>query len=377
MPGMINAHTHLAMTMFRGLADDRDLAGFLDRLLPAEAAVLDDRTVEVATRAAVAECIGAGITSALDMYFFPEAARRVSDESGFRLHNGPVFIEFPGPDARPFDQRLDWADAYLHTTCAFGSATWVQPHSTYLLDQSQLRDIAELATRHDARIHVHACETRIEIDQVRARHDRTPIEVLAEVGLLTDRTVLAHGVHLCDGDIALIAASRASVTHCPASNFKLASGIARVPELLATGVNVPLGTDGPASGNDLDLWMAMRLAAYVHKVHSDDPTVLRAAEVVAMATINGAVALGIDDQVGSLEVGKRADVVVLDARSPALTPMFDPHSAIAYAAGRADVRSVIIDGRVVLDERVHTTIDLDHAVAGLRALRPQVLDAVS
>jgi 5-methylthioadenosine/S-adenosylhomocysteine deaminase len=184
-------------------------------------------------------------------------------------------------------------------------------------------------------------------------------------------------VHLASSDIALIAESGASVTHNPASNCKLASGVARVPELHASTVNVALGTDGPASGNDLDLWMAMRLAAYLHKVHSDDPTVLPAADLVAMATINGARALGIDDLVGSLEVGKRADVVVLDARSPALSPMFDPHSTIAYAAGRGDVRTVIIDGRIVLDDRVHTTIELDSAVSELRQLQPRVMAALA
>lgn len=377
LPGLVNAHTHLAMTMFRGLADDRDLAGFLGRLLPAERAVLSAATVAAGTRLAVAECLLGGITTALDMYFFPEAAHEVAAEGGLRLHTGPVFIEFPGADRRPFPARVAWARTYVGSTAGgVGSTGWLQPHSTYLLSPAQLREIAALATELDARVHVHACETHEEIEQVRARHGCSPIALLADVGLLGPRTVLAHGVHLDAADIALVAGRGASVVHCPASNLKLASGVAPVAELDAAGVNVALGTDGAASANDLDLWMAMRLGGYAQKVRHGADT-LPAERLVRMATINGARALGIDHLVGSVEVGKRADLVVLDADSPSLNPVYEAASALAYAAGRGDVRQVLVDGRVVVDDGALVTIDRAAVAAEVRALAPLVLGAIA
>lgn len=375
LPGLVNAHAHLAMTMFRGLADDVDLGGFLARLVPAEGAVLSEQTVAAGTALAVAECLRAGITSVLDMYFFHEESERIATDAGLRLLTGPVFVEFPGADRRRFDDRIDWAASCLVNAAAAGNGRWLCPHSSYLLDEQQLTRIGDLAAAHGARIHTHACETAAELEQVRARHGRSPIETFRDTGLLGPRTVLAHGVHLTDSDIDLVATSGASVTHCPASNQKLASGFARVPELLAGGVTVALGTDGSASANDLDLWLAMRLAAYTQTAVNGAGAVT-AGDVLRMATIGGARALGIDHLVGSIETGKRADLVVLDASSPALTPVYDPVSTAAYAAGRGDVRHVLVDGRLVVEDRLLTTIDSEAAIAGVAALRPAIEDAV-
>jgi 5-methylthioadenosine/S-adenosylhomocysteine deaminase len=375
LPGLVNAHTHLAMTLFRGLADDVDLAGFLGRLVPAEAAVLSPATVAVGTRLALAELLRGGTTTALDMYFFPEAAHEVAVAAGFRLHSGPVFVEYDGPDAMPFPDRVRWACALAPQPFGIGSACWLEPHSTYLLSQDQLREIKALADETGARVHIHAAETRTELDLVRERHGRTPVQLLADVGLLGPRTVIAHGVHLDAADCALLAATGTSVTHCPASNQKLASGIAPVAELVEAGANVALGTDGAASANDLDVWFALRLAGYTQKVRHGAAT-LPAAALVRLATMGGARALGIDHLVGSVEVGKRADLVVLDGSSPSLTPVYDPVSALAYAAGRADVRWVVVDGRVVVDDRVLTTIDIEGAVAAARGVRTEVLAAI-
>lgn len=371
VPGLINAHTHLAMTMFRGLADDLDLEAFLARLLPAEGAVLSEETVAAGTALAIAECLRAGITSALDMYFFPEAATSVAASAGFDLRGGPVFVEFPGADARRFDERVDWATGLLAGTPA--DRRWVCPHSTYLLDEAQLVRVGRLAADAGARVHVHAGETAAEIAAVHGRHGRTPIEVLRDTGLLGAGTVVAHGVHVTDGDIDLLAAAGATVTHCPASNQKLASGFARVPDLLAAGVPVALGTDGAASANDLDPWLAMRLAAYPLTARVGVGRVA-AHDVVAMATTGGARALG-DPAVGSIIAGSRADLVVLDPSSPALAPAYDPVSTVAYAASRADVRWVVAGGRVVVDDRELTTIDVDAAIAAVRDLLPAVLAA--
>jgi 5-methylthioadenosine/S-adenosylhomocysteine deaminase len=368
VPGLVNAHTHLAMTMFRGLADDLDLERFLARVLPAEGAVLDDVSVAAATALAVAECLRSGITTALDMYFFPEASAAVAAAAGFDLRNGPVFVEAPGPDDRPFPERLEWAGELLASTPP--DQRWVAPHSAYLLDEDQLAAVGALAAATAARVHVHACETDAELAAVRARHGRTPIEVLRDTGLLGPDTVLAHGVHLTGDDIALIAAAGATVTHCPASNQKLGSGFAPVTELLAAGVPIALGTDGAASANDLDLLVAMRLAAYPLAARAG-PGTLSAHDVVAMATTGGARAAGTPDR-GSIEPGNRADLVVLDASSPSLTPSYDPVSTVAYAASRADVRWVVAGGKVVVDDRELVTIDVAAAVDAVRRLAPTI-----
>lgn len=374
MPGIVNAHTHLAMTLFRGLADDMNLEAFLDKLMPAEFAVLSPQAVTAGTRLAALESLRGGITSALDMYYFPDAIVNVGKETGMRILTGPTLLEFDGPEQLAFDARLEWSRRWLTSAGRFGK--WLGPHSTYLLSEEQLGRIATLASETGASIHVHAAETHGEMIQVATRHQgRTPVQVLHDTGLLS-HAVLAHGVHLSDVDIALVAEQGASVTHCPASNLKLASGFARVVDLLHAGVNVALGTDGPASGNDLDMWLAMRLAGYVQKNLSGDPAHLTAAQVVRMATLNGARALGIDDIVGSIEAGKRADLVVLDPRSPSLTPTFDAHVALAASAGRGDVRDVIADGRVVVHDRQVLTIDEDAVLAEAAEYASQIKAAV-
>jgi 5-methylthioadenosine/S-adenosylhomocysteine deaminase len=371
LPGLVNAHTHLAMTMFRGLADDLDLERFLSRLLPAEGALLSDETVAAGATLAIAESFLGGVTSALDMYFFPAASAGVAAATGFDLRQGPVFVELAGPDERPFADRLAWADDVLAATDP--SRRWVCPHSTYLLDEAQLAAVGALAAAHGARVHVHACETAAELALVRERHGRTPIEVLRDTGLLGPGTVLGHGVHLTDDDIALVATSGATVAHCPASNQKLASGFAPIPELLAAGVPVALGTDGAASANDLDLWLAMRLASYPLAARAGVGTVA-AADVLAMATTGGARAAGTSG-IGTVEVGTRADLVVLDPSSPSLTPAYDPVAAAVYAASRGDVRWVVAGGQLVVDDRRLTTLDVDAAIATVRDLGPRILAA--
>lgn len=359
-PGLVNAHTHLAMTLFRGYADDRSLQDFLDRLLPAESRVLSADHVRTGSRLAHAELLRAGCTSALDMYWWPEVSLDESTRSGLRLHTGPIFIGFDGPDATPFDVRLERARDV-------GSTDWVFAHGTYTMDPGQLRAVGELAAELGARFHIHASENRAEVDDVRTRFGRTPIELLDDAGMLRSGTVLAHAVVLDDDEIARLAETGTAVAHCPSSNMKLASGVCRVPELHAAGVVVGLGTDGPSSSNDLDMYAAMRAAALVHKGVRLDPTVLPAIDVLRMATIDGARALGIDHLIGSIEVGKRADLVLLDPASPSLNPVFDAHSTIVYSASRADVTDVWIDGRRVVEDRRCTTIDVAAAVHEARA----------
>ena len=378
MPGLINSHTHLGMTLFRGLGDDMSLEDFLARLQPAEVKVLNYAAVHAGTELAALESLLGGITTSLDMYFLPDAALEVANSSLMRIQTGPNFLESDGPEPLNFVDRLSWAKKWLTAPRdSAGSTGWVAPHSTYLLDEKQLCTLAELASEFEARIHVHAAETVGEMQLVAKRHGgRTPIQVLADTKLLR-RSVLAHGVHLSDDDIALIASNSATVVHCPASNFKLASGVARILDLQRAGVNIALGTDGPASGNDLDLWIAIRLAGYMQKTVAKDPSVLPAVDLVRMATINGAKALQLDHIIGSLEVGKRADLIVLDADSPSLTPSFEPHTTIATCVTRADVRHVLVDGQIVVRDRECLTIDRKLAISKVRALGKQVLASVN
>jgi 5-methylthioadenosine/S-adenosylhomocysteine deaminase len=378
MPGLINSHTHLGMTLFRGLGDDMSLEDFLARLQPAEVKVLNYAAVHAGTELAALESLLGGITTSLDMYFLPDAALEVANSSLMRIQTGPNFLESDGPEPLKFADRLSWAKKWLTAPRdSAGSTGWVAPHSTYLLDEKQLCTLAELASEFEARIHVHAAETVGEMQLVAKRHGgRTPIQVLADTKLLR-RSVLAHGVHLSDDDIALIASNSATVVHCPASNFKLASGVARILDLQRAGVNIALGTDGPASGNDIDLWIAIRLAGYMQKTVAKDPSVLPAVDLVRMATINGAKALQLDHIIGSLEVGKRADLIVLDADSPSLTPSFEPHTTIATCVTRADVRHVLVDGQIVVRDRECLTIDRKSAISKVRALGKQVLASVN
>ena len=378
MPGLINAHTHLGMTLFRGLGDDMSLEDFLARLMPAEVRVLNYEAVYAGTELAALESLLGGITTSLDMYYLPEAAVEVAKASSMRLQTGPNFLESDGPEPLKFEDRLKWATKWLQAPRdSIGTTGWVAPHSTYLLNEDQLRLLTDLAARFEARIHVHASETVGEMQLVAKRHGgRSPIQVLNDTKLLR-RAVLAHGVHLSDDDIELIAQNSATVVHCPASNFKLASGVARILDLQRAGVNVALGTDGPASGNDIDLWIAIRLAGYMQKTFAKNPAVLPAVELVRMATINGARALQLDHMIGSLEVGKRADIVILDADSPSLTPNFDPHTTIATCVTRADVRHVIVDGDIVVRDRKCLTIDHKSAVNKVKLLGEQVLASVN
>ena len=378
MPGLINTHTHLGMTLFRGLGDDMSLEDFLARLMPAEVRVLNYDAVHAGTELAALESLLGGITTSLDMYYLPDAAVAVAKSAGMRLQTGPNFLESDGPEPLKFNDRLAWATKWLEAPRdAIGTTGWVAPHSTYLLSEEQLRTLADLAAKYEARIHVHAAETVGEMQLVAKRHGgRTPIQVLNDTNLLR-RSVLAHGVHLSDDDIKLIAQNSATVVHCPASNFKLASGVARILDLHRAGVNVALGTDGPASGNDIDLWIAIRLAGYMQKTFAKNPAVLPAVDLVRMATINGAHALQLDHLIGSLEVGKRADLLVLDADSPSLTPNFDPHTTIATCVTRADVLHVVVDGSIVVRDRKCQTIDRGSVISKVKALGKQVLASVN
>lgn len=365
-PGWVNTHTHLAMNLFRGAADDVTLEVFLERMIAAEMSTLSAESVAVGTRAAIAECFAGGTTTALDMYWFPRASRAVAAEAGFRLLNGPTFMGNQDPEGRDFTGMLAEARAILTDNRAEtpDDDLWVMPHSAYLLDRAQLEAIRALAAEVGARVHTHASESHGEVELAGQVNGDRPVAVLDAAGLLTDRTVLAHAVHLTDAEITRIAASGAAVAHCPVSNLKLGCGIARVPDLLAAKAAVALGTDGAASAGALDMFAAARMAALLHKGTTNDPTMISAERAVRLGTVDGARALGLAD-VGTIEAGMRADLQVVRVHTLNAQPTRDPWSALVYAATATDVRHTVAGGRVVLRDRILQTIDETSAVRAL------------
>ncbi len=359
MPGLVNCHTHAAMTCFRGLADDLPLETWLnEHIFPAEAR-LDEEMVYWGALLACAEMIRSGTTCFCDMYLFEDAVARAARQAGMRAVVGEVLYDFPSPNYGPLeagfaytrDMAARWRDDPLISVA-------VEPHSPYLCSEALLKEAAGLAEEADLLLVLHLSETRGEVENSIARRGVSPVAHLARLGVLSSRLLACHCVWVSRKDIETLAAFDVKVAHNPESNMKLASGIAPVPEMIEAGLCVGFGTDGCASNNDLDLFSEMDTAAKLHKVNTLDPTVLDAGRVLKMATVDGAAALGLGEMTGSLTPGKRADLVVVDTRRPHLVPMYHPVSHLVYAVRGGDVASTVIDGRVVMEDRKLLTLDL-------------------
>ncbi|GAB3298415.1 amidohydrolase family protein [Epidermidibacterium keratini] len=376
MPGWINTHAHLAMNVFRGLTDDVTLEEFLERLMAAEFQALSPQMVESGVRAALAESIRGGVTSVLDMYFYPQVARDVAAAAGFRLFNGTTFVGDRDPDGTPFDELLARAEEECAQVAAAGGTPWLMPHSAYTLSTDQLVQIADVAARTGARIHTHCAESPGEMALCEAQHGKRPLAVLDDAGLVGPGTVLAHMAQTSAAEIPLLAERGTAVAHCPASNLKLACGIAPIAEMLAGGVLVGLGTDGAASAGSLDLQQSARLAALLAKGVTRDPLQIPAMEAIALGTRHSAQALGRDD-LGVLRPGARADLQIIDVGGWSTSPRHDPAAQIIYSATANDVRHVMIDGRFVLRDGVLLTIDAEQARADLEMAAADAREAVS
>jgi 5-methylthioadenosine/S-adenosylhomocysteine deaminase len=350
MPGLINAHTHVPMTLFRGVADDLDLTGFLyGRIFPAEARFVDEEFVRWGTRLACLELLRGGVTTFVDMYYFEDAIAEEAARCGMRAVVGESLIDFPAPDNKTWADALAYMERFLVRWHGHRLITpAVAPHATYTVSAEHLREAHALAAKHDVPMLMHLAEARYEVEFVREKHGKGPVEYVASLGILDDRVVAAHMIFPSPAEIALLAEHKVGVAHCPQSNMKGASGVAPVPALLAAGVAVGLGTDGAASNNDLSLWEEMDTAAKLHKVTSGDPKVLNARTALAMATRLGAKAVGLQNVIGSLEVGKRADLILVRTDSLHQIPHYDPYSLLVYATKASDVDTVIIDGEVVM-----------------------------
>jgi 5-methylthioadenosine/S-adenosylhomocysteine deaminase len=368
LPGLINAHTHAPMVLFRGLVDDLELMEWLeDYIFPAEAEHVDEEFVRWGTRLACLEMLRGGITTFVDMYYFDDTIAEEAEGCGMRAVVGETLIDFPAPDNKTWEEAIVYTRRFVERWRGHPRITpAVAPHSAYTVSAEHLVEAYRLAEELDVPLLTHLAEDRAEIEHVRERTGRTSIDYLDELGVLDERLVAAHVVWPSASEIELLAARGVGVVHCPQSNMKVAAGVAPVPAMIEAGVVVGIGTDGAGANNDLNLWEEVDTAAKLHKVTSGDPTVLDARQALAMATIDGARALGLADEIGSLEVGKRADLIVVAAdgfHQQPQRPEENPYSLLVYSTKAADVRTVVVDGRVVVRDGSVLTLDAAEVVA--------------
>jgi len=380
IPGLVNAHTHAAMALFRGIADDLRLMDWLrGYIFPAEARNVTADFVKAGTRLAALEMILSGTTTFVDMYYFEDQVAEAAREAGLRVVAGESIIDVPGgaPDNKTSAQALAYTEAFLKR---WGGDSLVvpavAPHSAYLVSPDVLKASKALADRYGAPILIHLSESSDEQKLIRERYGKTPTEHLRDLGILRKGLVGAHGVWLTASDRAILKDAGAGIAHCPESNMKLASGTAPVREMLAEGLRLGIGTDGAASNNDLDMFEETLVASLLAKHATGDPTAAPAGAVLELATLGGARALGMEDRIGSLEVGKRADLVVVGLDSPRLHPLYDPISHLVYAAKGSDVRHVVVEGRIVMRDRRVSTLDQTAVLAEAEKLRAKIVDSL-
>ena len=368
IPGLVNLHTHAAMTLMRGLADDLPLMSWLkDHIWPAEAKHASPEFVHDGTLLACAEMLRAGVTCFNDMYFFPEAAARAAIEAGIRAALGIIAVEFPTPYAADAGDYLAKGLAARDALKEEALLSFcMAPHAPYTVSDKTFSRIVTLAEELDMPIHIHLHETRHEIEESIAQFRMRPLERLRALGVVGPRLIAVHAVHMNEPEIELLARFGASVAHCPSSNLKLASGFAPVAAMLGRGVNVGIGTDGAASNNRLDLFQEMRTAALLAKAVANDAEAMPAHQALACATLAGARALGLDAAIGSIAPGKFADLAAVAIEPPELAPCYDPVSHLAYSAGRENVTDVWVAGRARVRKRV--LVEFDHASLNRRIL---------
>lgn len=378
MPGLINTHCHAADSLFRGLVEDLPLEPWLQNVWKAEAAILTRDTVRLGATLGLAELLLGGVTTVMDMFWHPRETVAAARALGMRVSTGGIFFDGPGVDGASAEARIADAEAFFEE---FAGAEDVipatLPHGCYTVAPEGLRAARRIADRRGGLYCTHAAETRAEQADIEARYGRSVIRHLDHYGLLDARTVLAHCVWLDDEEIAILARTGASVSHNPMSNLKLASGIARVPDLLAAGVRVSLGTDGAISGNDLDMWLALRLAATLHRGATLRADAVSTAQALRMVTLDGARALGAADRIGSLEVGKAADMILIDLSRPHAAPLFDPMTHLVFSCAKSDVRHVFVAGRQVVADGKLTQVDIADTLAEVAELTPRIAASVA
>jgi 5-methylthioadenosine/S-adenosylhomocysteine deaminase len=379
IPGLINGHTHVPMTLFRGLADDLDLQEWLTKyIFPAEAKNVSEEFVRVGTRLGLAEMIRGGTTTYCDMYYFEDAIADETVKAGVRGVLGETVIDFPVADNKTWPEAMAYTDKFVKKWKGNALITpAIAPHAPYTVSEDHLKDVRDFSKRTGAPVVIHVSETRKEVDDITKSKGVPPVDYLARIGLLNDRVIAAHIVHPTAEELTVLKRLGVGVVHNPQSNMKLASGVAPVPQMLQADLNLGLGTDGAASNNDLNMWEEMDTAAKLHKVFTMDPKVVTAEQSFEMATIRGARALHMEREIGSIEKGKRADLVIVDLDDLNQTPSYNIYSDLVYATKADDVRTVIIEGRVVMRDRSLLTLDEKDIKARARVFREQIIKSLA
>ena len=378
IPGLINGHTHIPMTLFRGLADDLDLQDWLTKyIFPAEAKNVTEEFVRAGTRLGLAEMIRGGTTTYCDMYYFEDAIADETSKAGVRGVLGETLIDFPVADNKTNAEGMAYVDRFVQK--------WkgnelivpaIAPHAPYTVSEEHLKAIRAFSDRTGAPIVTHISETKKEVDDSLKAKGASPVDYLERIGFLNDRVIAAHMVWPGPGEIEILKRDGVGVVHNPQSNMKLASGVAPVPKMMAEGLRVGLGTDGAASNNDLSMWEEMDTAAKLHKVFTGDPKVMSAEEAFGLATIGSARALHMEKEIGSIETGKRADLVIVERDALNQIPLYNIYSDLVYATKASDVETVIINGRVVMRNRRLLTLDEAAIKEGARVFRDRIIKSL-
>jgi len=380
IPGLINTHTHVPMSLYRGIADDLDLQEWLTKyIFPAEAKNVNEAFVRAGTRLGLAEFIRGGTTTFCDMYYFEDAIADETSKAGVRGVLGETLIDFPAPDNKTFDEALVYTEKFIKK--------WqgnpliipaIAPHAPYTVSQEHLLKTRALSDKLNAPLIIHLAEAESELEFIKTNQKgMRPIEYVEKIGFLSDKTIAAHVIQANEAELDILKRIGVGIAHNPQSNMKLAAGVAPVPMMLKKNLRVGLGTDGAASNNDLSLWEEMDTAAKLHKVFSKDPKVVSAEEAFAMGTIGGARALHLENLIGSLEVGKRADIVIAEFESLNQTPSYNVYSTLVYATKAEDVRTVIINGKIVMRDKRLLTLDENVIKKDANLYRQKIINSLS
>ncbi len=379
IPGLINTHTHIPMTLFRGIADDLDLQEWLTKyIFPAEAKNVTEDFVRVGTRLGLAEMIRGGTTTYCDMYYFEDAIADETAKAGVRGVLGETIIDFPVPDNKTWDEGMVYTEKFVKKWQGHSLIVpAIAPHAPYTVSEEHLKAARALSDKLNAPLVMHLAEAQSEIDFVMKNKGMRSIEYVNKIGFLSDKLIAAHVIHATEEELSILKKYNVGIAHNPQSNMKLASGVAPVPQMLRMDLAVGLGTDGAASNNDLDLWEEMDTAAKLHKLISGDPKVLPAEQAFEMATIRGARALHLEKIIGSIETGKRADIVIVDFDNLNQTPVYNVYSHLVYATKANDVSTVIINGKIVMLKKKLLTLDENGIKKDANAYRQKIITSLS
>jgi 5-methylthioadenosine/S-adenosylhomocysteine deaminase len=371
MPGLINSHSHLAMTLFRGYADDLPLNDWLyKKIFPAEASHLDPENVYWGSLLGCMEMIASGTTGLIDGYFFQDATARAVQDAGLRALVAQGVIDYPAPGVPDPEKNLiagrEFIERWLNVSDLITPGLFC--HSPVTCSADTLRGAMDISMEYLLPIQIHLSETTYEVEEIIKRTGQRPVPYLKGLGMLKKSLIAAHSIHLNDNEIDLLCGAGVSIVHAPESNMKLASGVARIPEMLRRGMTVGIGTDGCASNNNLDLFKEMDSAAKLGKVFTGDPVNMDAGTVLKMATSHGAKIMGLENETGTIEKGKKADIIVVDLNSPHMVPLYNPLSAMVYSAEGSDVRDVIVNGKILMKGRKFQTLDQEKVMERVRAI---------